>query len=236
MSPDHETGTETRQRADRPDTETAITKITEALAKTDWTARGSPPESPFDLFAERSDELMGIVVHCPDDGRIDQDMLRRCARITGAGGTDTVMLATTGRVGGADARLATELGVRLRNVETLADTSDPPTIEAVADIVDKVLSRAGWSVRTEQSGPFDLLADHGDELLGVVVHSPEKGTVKDTIEYCDTITGAAGTDTVMLATTGTVRDAEERLAAELGVRLVGADKLGKHHVTEIEQH
>ena len=155
--------------------------------------------------------------------------------IAGAAGTDTVMLATTATIRDTDARLAAELGVRLRNVETLRDASDPPTIEAVTEMVSKVLATAGWSVRSEASGPFDLLADCGDELLGVVVHSPEDGTVRSSIEHCDVVTGAAGTDTVMLATTGTVRDADERLAEELGVRLVQSDSLAQRHVTEIDR-
>lgn|GEM_PF-2761342 len=223
------------ERPDRPDGERAIDEILQALAKTDWRARGAKPESPFDLLAERADELVGVVVHCPDDGRIDRSDIERCEAITGAAGTDTVMLATTGTVRGSDARLAADLGVRLRNVETLRDTTDPPTIEAVTEMVTSVLAEAGWSVREAAAGPFDLLADHGGELVGIVVHSPEDGTVRSGIEHCDVVRGAAGTDTVLLATTGTVQDADERLADELGVRLVESASLGKRHVTEIER-
>ncbi|MDS0282935.1 hypothetical protein [Haloarcula onubensis] len=225
----------TAARPDKPDTETAIDDILQALAKTDWRARGAKPESPFDLLAEREDELVGVVVHCPEDGRIDRSTIERCDAITGAAGTDTVMLATTADIRSADARLAADLGVRLRNVATLSDTVDPPTIEALTEMVHKVLAKAGWSVRPEASGPFDLLADSGDELLGVVVHSPEDGTVGDSIEKCDAVTGAAGTDTVMLATTGTVREADERLADDLGVRLVESESLAQRHVTEIDR-
>jgi len=221
------------EQADKPDTETAIDEILQALAKTDWRARGARPESPFDLLAEREDELVGVVVHCPDDDRIEKRTIKQCDAITGAAGTDTVMLATTATIRDTDARLAADLGVRLRNVSTMSDTTDPPTIEAVTEMVGTVLGRAGWSVRPEASGPFDLLADCGDELMGVVVHSPEDGTVRSSIEHCDVVTGAAGTDTVMLATTGTVRDTDERLAEKLGVRLVKSDSLAPRHVTEI---
>ncbi|WP_276250252.1 hypothetical protein [Haloarcula rara] len=220
-------------QSDKPDRETAIDDILQALAKTDWRARGARAESPFDLLAEREDELVGVVVHCPDDGEIDRDIIKRCDAITGAAGTDTVMLATTGTVRTVDARLAADRGVRLRNVATMSDTTDPPMIEAVTEMVSRVLSDTGWSLRPEASGPFDLLAECGDELMGVVVHSPEDGTVRSSIEHCDAITGAAGTDTVMLATTGTVRDADEQLADELGVRLVKSDSLAPRHVTEI---
>jgi len=71
--------------------------------------------------------------------------------------------------------------------------------------------------------------------MGVVVHRPEDGTVRSSIEHCDAVTGAAGTDIVMLATTGTVRDTDERLAEELGVRLVKSDSLAQRHVTEIDR-
>ncbi|WP_324662827.1 hypothetical protein [Haloarcula sediminis] len=219
--------------SDRPDEETAIDEILQALAKTDWRARGAQPESPFDLLAEREDELVGVVVHCPDDGRVGRQAIERCDAITGAGGTDTVMLATTGTISDTDARLAADLGVRLRNVATMRDTADPPTVEAVTEMVSKVLGTAGWEVRSAAPGPFDLLAECGGDLMGVVVHSPEDGTVRDSIEHCDGVTGAAGTDAVMLATTGTVRDDDERLADELGVRLVKSDSLAPRHVTEI---
>ena len=225
--------TDTSERPDKPDRETAIDDILQALAKTDWRARGAQPESPFDLLAEREDELVGVVVDCPDDGRIDHSTIQRCDAITGAAGTDTVMLATTGTVRNVDARLAADLGVRLRNVETMSDTSDPPTVEAMTEMVSKVLEKSGWSVRPEAAGPFDLLADCGGELMGIVIHSPEDGTVRSSIEHCDTVTGAAGTDRVLLATTGTVRDADERLADDLGVRLVKSDSLAPRHVTEI---
>ncbi len=228
-----DTDSDSSEASDKPDKETAIDEILQALAKTDWRARGAQPESPFDLLAEREDELVGVVVHCPDDGEIDREIIKRCDAITGAAGTDTVMLATTGTVRTVDARLAADRGVRLRNVATMSDTTDPPMIEAVTEMVSKVLSDTGWSLRPEASGPFDLLAECGDELMGVVVHSPEDGTVRSSIERCDTITGAAGTDTVMLATTGTVRDADEQLADDLGVRLVKSDSLASRHVTEI---
>ena len=220
-------------RPDKPDGETAIDDVLQALAKTDWRARGAEPESPFDLLAEREDELVGVVVDCPSDGHIDRPTIEHCDAITGAAGTDTVMLATTGRVRNADARLAADLGVRLRNVATMSDTTDPPVVEAVTEMVSKVLSDTGWSIRSGASGPFDLLAERGEELMGIVVHSPEDGTVRSSIEHCDVVTGAAGTDTVLLATTGTVRDADERLAEELGVRLVKSDSLAPRHVTEI---
>ncbi len=225
----------TQTSSERMDTEATIDAIAKALAKTDWRARSATQASPFDLLAEREDELVGIVVDCPDDGTLDRERIRQCSAITGAAGTDTVLLATTAPVRNRDAKLAAELGVRLRNVETLADASDPPTIEVVTEMVSEVLARAGWSVRPKALGPFDLLAEHEDELMGVVVHSPEDGTVRDSIERCDAIAGAAGTDTVMLATTGTVRDADERLADDCGVRLLESDSLGRRHVTEIEQ-
>ncbi|MBX0303702.1 hypothetical protein [Haloarcula salinisoli] len=224
---------DTEQDADKPDTETAIDDILQALAKTDWRARGAQPESPFDLLAEREDELVGVVVNCPDDGHIDPSLIKRCDAISGAAGTDTVMLATTGTVRPGDARLAADLGVRLRNVATMRDTTDPPVVEAVTEMVTNVLTETGWTVRPEGAGPFDLLAECGDELMGIVVHSPEDGTVRSSIQHCDRITGAAGTDTVMLATTGTVRDADAELADELGVRLVKSDSLGQRHVTRI---
>jgi len=219
--------------SDRPDKETAIDEILQALAKTNWRARGTKPESPFDLLAEREDELVGAVVHCPDDDSIDRRTIKECDAISGAAGTDTVMLATTGTIRTTDARLAADLGVRLRNVSTMSDTSDPPTVEAVTEMVSKVLGRSDWSVRSESSGPFDLLAECEDELMGIVIHSPEDGTVRSSIEHCNVVTGAAGTDTVMLATTGTVRDDDEQLAEELGVRLVKSDSLAPRHVTEI---
>lgn len=225
--------TDTTGTSDKPDRETAIDDILQALAKTEWRARGAQPESPFDLLAEREDELVGVVVNCPEDGEIDRDMIKHCDAITGAAGTDTVMLATTGTVRTVDARLAADRGVRLRNVATMSDTTDPPMIEAVTEMVSKVLSETGWDLRPEASGPFDLLAECGDELMGIVVHSPEDGTVRNSIERCDTITGAAGTDTVMLATTGTVRGDDEQLAEDLGVRLVESDSLASRHVTEV---
>jgi hypothetical protein len=207
----------------------------DALAETDWRARNARSASPFDLLAEREDELVGIVVDCPGDGALDRSLIRQCSAITGAAGTDTVLLATTASIRDRDAELAAELGVRLRNVATLSDATDPPTIEVTTEMVSKVLATTGWSVRQKSSGPFDLLADHRGELMGVVVHSPEDGTVRSTIEHCDAVTGAAGTDTVMLATTGTVREADERLADTLGVRLLESESLGQHHVTEIER-
>ncbi len=228
-----ESETDATRASDRPDAETAIDEILQALAKTDWRARGAQPESPFDLLAEREDELVGVVVHCPDDGHVDRQAIQRCDAITGAAGTDTVMLATTGSISDTDARLAADLGVRLRNVSTMRDTDDPPTVEAVTEMVSTVLETAGWSVRSAAPGPFDLLADCGDELMGIVVHSPEDGTVKDSIEHCGRIAGAAGTDAVMLATTGTVQTDDERLADELGVRLVESDSLAPRHITEL---
>ncbi|PSP64658.1 hypothetical protein BRC76_01460 [Halobacteriales archaeon QH_8_67_36] len=127
-------------RPDKPDGETAIDDVLQALAKTDWRARGAEPKSPFDLLAEREDELVGVVVDCPSDGRIDRPTIEHCDAITGAAGTDTVMLATTGTVRNVDARLAADLGVRLRNVATMSDTTDPPVVEAVTEMVSKVLS------------------------------------------------------------------------------------------------
>ena len=222
-----ETGT------DRPDTETAISTVTTALAKTDWRARSAQSESPFDLLAEREDELVGIVIHCPADEVISRNIIKRCGTIAGAAGTDTVLLATTATIRDTDVQLAIDLGVRLRNVETLSDTTDPPTIEVVTEMVSKELEKRGWTVRANASGPFDMRADHGDELVGIIVHSPEDGTVRRSIEHCDDVAGAAGTDAVVLATTGTVREADEQLASELGVWLLESESLGRRHVTDI---
>lgn len=229
-----DSGTETPRTPEMTDTETAIDATAEALAKTDWSARSAQPASPFDLLAEREDELVGIVVDCPDHGTLDRESIKQCSAITGAAGTDTVMLATTAPVRNRDAKLAAELGVRLRNIETFSDATDPPTIEVMTEMVSDVLANAGWSVRPKAMGPFDLLADHEDELMGVVVHSPEDGPVRNSIRRCNALTGAAGTDTVVLATTGTVRDADEQLADDLGLRLLKSDSLGEHHVTEID--
>lgn len=57
----------------------------------------------------------------------NKDLIKYCEVVTGAGGTDTVMLATTGKLRETDAALAEELGVRLMQKESLAaivDSSD----------------------------------------------------------------------------------------------------------------
>ena len=120
-SPDDSTAAETgTAHLGRGDTETATARLERALAGTDWTARRAKAASPFNLLAAAEDELMGIVVHCPEDGRLSRPVIERCDRITGAAGTDTVMLATTGTVRDADERLAEELGVRLVTQDSLA--------------------------------------------------------------------------------------------------------------------
>lgn len=98
--------------------------VAAALEETDWSVRPAARRTPFDLWANRGEELMGVVVHLPEGESINGDLVNYCEVVTGAGGTDTVMLATTGDIHESDAALAEELGVRLLEGETLAAIVD----------------------------------------------------------------------------------------------------------------
>lgn len=106
------------------DRETLVEAVRAALEREGWSVRGASPRTPFDLFGSRESELLGVVVADPEGGRIGTDTVGECAVVTGAAGTDTVLLATTRAVDDAAERLAAERGVRLLGPASLAPSVD----------------------------------------------------------------------------------------------------------------
>ena len=111
--------------------EAAATAVVErALAETSWSVRAAPVRSPFDFLASTESERIGVVVHAPDGGSVGDERVSYCDEITGAAGTDTVMLATTGEVSEPTRELAEELGVRLLRRDSLAAIVDAGRLRA----------------------------------------------------------------------------------------------------------
>lgn len=101
---------------------TAVTEIVgDALDTSGWTTTPASPRTPFDLLATRGDERMGVVV---SDNEVTTDLVAECAEVTGAAGTDAVLLATTARAPDDVERQATERGVRLLDRAPLAAVVD----------------------------------------------------------------------------------------------------------------
>jgi len=90
--------------------------VAESLTATGWETQAASPRTPFDLLATRGDDRMGVVV---SDGG-DTAAVTECAQVTGAAGTDTVMLATTTPVTDDVERTARDGAVRLLDRESLA--------------------------------------------------------------------------------------------------------------------
>jgi len=136
LTDDGDLPTATTCRLSELDSASVVEVVTAALSETDWSVSAAADRSPFDLLAERETELMGVVVHSPEDDSVGRDLIKYCEVITGAGGTDMVTLATTATVHETDERLAAELGVRMLGVESLA---------AIVDASDADVPSAGRS-------------------------------------------------------------------------------------------
>jgi tetratricopeptide (TPR) repeat protein len=96
----------------------------------------------------------------------------------------------------------------------------------VASLAGDALDATDWSTTTARPRtPFDLLATRGEERMGVVVHVSENPVTSETVTECADVTGAAGTDAVLLATTAMVSAPVEERASTLGVRLLGCESL-----------
>lgn len=103
----------------------ALTEVVAAaLDETDWTTRPAADRTPFDLFARRDGEQAGVVVA---DDPVIPDLVDHCDTVSGAAGTDSVLLVATDGCAEPAARLAAERGVGLLRSESLGailDTSD----------------------------------------------------------------------------------------------------------------
>ncbi|MBX0284918.1 hypothetical protein EGH22_01140 [Halomicroarcula sp. F28] len=111
---------QTVERLERLDGPAVTGLVAEALTATGWETQAASPRTPFDLLATRGDDRMGVVV---SDGG-DRAAVTECAQVTGAAGTDAVMLATTSPVPDDVEQTATERDVRLLDRESLAAIVD----------------------------------------------------------------------------------------------------------------
>lgn len=103
----------------------ALTEVAaNALDRTEMTVREAPSRSPFDLFARRNGDRLGIVVHTATDAVVSDEVVTHCAEVTGAAGTDGVVLVTTGHIPQPIEQLAEECDVRIFRTESLADIVD----------------------------------------------------------------------------------------------------------------
>ncbi|MDS0283026.1 hypothetical protein [Haloarcula onubensis] len=117
-------------------------------------------------------------------------------------------------------------------IEPRTDDSGPEsTVErlerldaaGVADVVADALTATGWETQAASPRtPFELLATRGDDRMGVVVRN---GDAADAVTECAAVTGAAGTDTVLLATNAAATADLERRASERDVRLIDSASL-----------
>lgn len=93
-------------------------------------------------------------------------------------------------------------------------------------VVGDALGATDWTTREASPRmPFDMLATRGEERVGVVVHHGDDFVTPDTVAECAAVAGAAGTETVLLATVAEHTAAVERRASESGVRLLCRDSL-----------
>ena len=106
----------TLERLERLDGPAVVGVVAESLTATGWETQAASPRTPFDLLATRGDDRMGVVV---SDGG-DTAAVTECAQVTGAAGTDTVMLATTTPVTDDVERTARDGAVRLLDRGSLA--------------------------------------------------------------------------------------------------------------------
>lgn len=95
-----------------------------------------------------------------------------------------------------------------------------------SELITDALDATDWATQKGSPRmPFDFIATRDGERMGVLVRTTESEVTVGTVENCADVTGAAGTDAVLLATTGTVPDPVDRRAAELGVRVIGCESL-----------
>jgi hypothetical protein len=150
----------------------------------------------------------------------------------------------------SDDEPAYEISATLGDVEgptAIADAIEPPsadsdresTVERLAQldrsalrrVVAEALSATGWETQAASPRtPFDFLATREDARMGVVVS--ERGDT-DAVTECGQVTGAAGTDSVMFATTPPVPDGVERAATERDVRLL--DRVSLADIVDIQR-
>lgn len=97
--------------------------------------------------------------------------------------------------------------------------------EAVTAVIADALDETDWTTRSASDRtPFDLFATRNSDLAGVIV--AQEPVTPDRVEHCETVTGAAGTDSVLLVATESCNEPAVRLAADRGVRLLHGESLG----------
>lgn len=99
--------------------------------------------------------------------------------------------------------------------------------ESLTAVAADALDRTDLAVQdAPEKTPFDLFARQGDRRLGIVIHAPDEGVLTDgVVTHCAEVCGAAGTDGVVLVTTGHVPTPIEQLAEEQDVRLLRTESL-----------
>ncbi|MDS0259125.1 hypothetical protein NDI56_06935 [Haloarcula sp. S1CR25-12] len=113
----------TAERLQRLDGAGVTRVVSDALDATDWSTRAASPRMPFDLLATRGTERMGVFVTAADS-ELTADVVDQCAGVTGAAGTDAVMLATTATIPTPVEEFAAERDARLLGRESLAAIVD----------------------------------------------------------------------------------------------------------------
>ena len=138
--------------------------------------------------------------------------------------------ATLGAPGDVEGTIEPPSGIPSRAGDELLP--DPTTVRLqdldhrdVTDIVAAALDETDWTTRPAAARtPFDLFARRDGELTGVVV--ADDPVIPALVEHCETVCGAAGTDSVMLVATDECAEPAARLADERGVRLLRSESLG----------
>ena len=105
------------ERLGELDSAAIVRVVGDALETRGCATEAASPRSPFDLLATREGDRIGVVV----DSEVTTDRIAACAELSGAAGTDVVLLATTAEAPEDIEQQATAEGVRLLDRPSLAD-------------------------------------------------------------------------------------------------------------------
>lgn len=120
----------TADRLARLDESKLARVVGDALTETGWETRAASPRTPFDLLATRADDRVGVVV----SEQVGPDAVAEYAQVTGAAGTDAVMLATATTAPADVEQAATERDVRLLDRASLAAIVDSQRLTLPAPV------------------------------------------------------------------------------------------------------
>lgn len=109
-----------------------VAVVADALGETALSVRNASRHTPFDLFAWREGERIGVIVRTIGQGPVTDTVISHCAEISGAAGTDSVLVVTTDTVPQSVETAAERRGVYLLCSDNLLDIIDMANVQLPA--------------------------------------------------------------------------------------------------------